>query len=69
MELEPKAKKSTLGPVDLCFLTSTTKNDVISENLQADIPIIGGAVEITGSTGSIISVSIRKPDGNLIEIS
>ncbi|NKH97090.1 VOC family protein [Salmonella enterica subsp. enterica serovar Infantis] len=69
MEFEPKASRPTPGSADLCFITSTPINDVVSEILQAGISIIEGPVERTGATGEIMSIYIRNPDGNLIEIS
>lgn len=69
MEFEPKASRPTPGSADLCFITSKPINDVVSEILQAGISIIEGPVERTGATGEIMSIYIRDPDGNLIEIS
>ncbi|AGK10751.1 VOC family protein [Salmonella enterica] len=69
MEFEPKASRPTPGSADLCFITSTPINDVVSEILQAGISIVEGPVERTGATGEIMSIYIRDPDGNLIEIS
>lgn len=69
MEFEPKASRPTPGSADLCFITSTPINDAVSEILQAGIPIVEGPVERTGATGEIMSIYIRDPDGNLIEIS
>ncbi|EJS7256661.1 VOC family protein [Salmonella enterica] len=69
MEFEPKASRATPGSADLCFITSTPINDVVSEILQAGIPIVEGPIERTGATGEIMSIYIRDPDGNLIEIS
>lgn len=69
MEFEPKASRPTPGSADLCFITSTPINNVVSETLQAGIPIVEGPVERTGATGEIMSIYIRDPDGNLIEIS
>ncbi|EDJ1747444.1 VOC family protein [Salmonella enterica] len=69
MEFEPKASRPTPGSADLCFITSTSINDVVSEILQAGISIVEGPVERTGATGEIMSIYIRDPDGNLIEIS
>ncbi|EBM0652230.1 VOC family protein [Salmonella enterica subsp. enterica serovar Typhimurium] len=69
MEFEPKASRPTPGSADLCFITSTQINDVVSEILQAGISIVEGPVERTGATGEIMSIYIRDPDGNLIEIS
>ncbi|MYN94646.1 VOC family virulence protein [Salmonella enterica subsp. enterica serovar Typhimurium] len=69
MEFEPKASRPTPGSADLCFIISTPINDVVSEILQAGISIVEGPVERTGATGEIMSIYIRDPDGNLIEIS
>ncbi|EIF4634574.1 VOC family protein [Salmonella enterica subsp. enterica serovar Typhimurium] len=69
MAFEPKASRPTPGSADLCFITSTPINDVVSEILQAGISIVEGPVERTGATGEIMSIYIRDPDGNLIEIS
>ncbi|EJK5335973.1 VOC family protein [Salmonella enterica] len=69
MEFEPKASRPTPGSADLCFITSTPINDVVSEILQAGISIVEGPVERTGAIGEIMSIYIRDPDGNLIEIS
>ncbi|ECE4441031.1 VOC family protein [Salmonella enterica] len=69
MEFEPKASRPTPGSADLCFITSTPINDVVSEILQAGISIVEGPVERTGATGEIMSIYIRDPDRNLIEIS
>jgi catechol 2,3-dioxygenase-like lactoylglutathione lyase family enzyme len=39
-------------------------------HLQAqDVAILEGPVPRTGATGPILSVYIRDPDGNLVEIS
>lgn len=59
MEFEPKASRPTPGSADLCFITSTPINDVVSEILQAGISIIEGPVERTGATGEIMSIYIR----------
>jgi catechol 2,3-dioxygenase-like lactoylglutathione lyase family enzyme len=67
-EFEPKAAFPTPGSADLCFLTSVPLEEVIAHLHQHQIPIIEGPVEKTGATGTILSVYIRDPDNNLIEI-
>jgi catechol 2,3-dioxygenase-like lactoylglutathione lyase family enzyme len=67
-EFEPKAAFPTPGSADLCLLTSVPLEEVIAHLHQHQIPIIEGPVERTGATGTILSVYIRDPDNNLIEI-
>ena len=68
-EFEPKAKKPTSGAIDLCLVSDTPINEIIAELAKHSIPIIEGPIERTGATGTLISVYIRDPDKNLIEIS
>ncbi|MEK9969484.1 MAG: VOC family protein [Ferrovibrio sp.] len=68
-EFEPKAHSPMPGSADLCFLTRRPLAEV-AVHLQAQgVTIIEGPVQRTGATGPILSVYIRDPDHNLIEIS
>ena len=69
IEFEPKAAWPTSGSADLCFLSDTQLEQIINELQQAGIPILEGPVKRTGATGPIISIYLRDPDNNLIEIS
>jgi catechol 2,3-dioxygenase-like lactoylglutathione lyase family enzyme len=68
-EFEPKAHNVMTGSADLCLIAKTKITDVISHLRISDVEIIEGPVKRTGASGSIISVYIRDPDKNLIEIS
>jgi catechol 2,3-dioxygenase-like lactoylglutathione lyase family enzyme len=68
-EFEPKAQRPTPGSADLCFITTTPIESVIA-HLQANhVTIEDGPVQRTGATGKIVSVYVRDPDLNLIELS
>ena len=68
-EFEPKAAQALPGSADLCLLTETTIEQVIAHLKAQDIRIIAGPVKRTGATGALLSVYIRDPDSNLLEIS
>jgi len=67
-EFEPKALHPTPGSADLCFLTSIPLERVIAHIQACEVPLVEGPVNKTGATGPIRSLSVRDPDGNLLEI-
>jgi catechol 2,3-dioxygenase-like lactoylglutathione lyase family enzyme len=67
-EFEPKAAQATVGSGDLCFLSGTPLAVWQEHLLRSNIQIEDGPVRRTGATGPLLSVYIRDPDGNLIEI-
>jgi catechol 2,3-dioxygenase-like lactoylglutathione lyase family enzyme len=60
-EFEPKAAAPTPGSADLCFL--------VDELDASGLDVIEGPVERSGAAGTIRSVYVRDPDGNLVELS
>ena len=68
-EFEPRAAKPTCGAADLCFLSDTPLEDIMVKLQQAGIEVLEGPVQRTGASGPIISIYLRDPDDDLIEIS
>jgi catechol 2,3-dioxygenase-like lactoylglutathione lyase family enzyme len=68
-EFEPKAARPTPGSADLCFVVSGDIVAIAAEIQQRGVTIEEGPVQRTGALGTIDSVYIRDPDGNLIELS
>ena len=67
-EFEPKSLRPTAGSGDLCFIADTPLDQVVAELNAAGVQIEEGPVARTGATGPILSVYLRDPDQNLIEI-
>lgn len=67
-EFEPKGLRPTPGSADLCLIVSTPLMEVMAHLQRCDVAIEEGPVPRTGATGPLLSVYIRDPDRNLIEL-
>ena len=68
-EFDPKARSPKPGTADLCFLTETPLEDWQAHFSATETRIEDGPAPRSGATGPILSLYIRDPDGNLIEVS
>jgi catechol 2,3-dioxygenase-like lactoylglutathione lyase family enzyme len=57
------------GSDDLCFLTTSTPDEVVAHLQALGVAIEEGPVAKQGARGTLRSVYCRDPDGSLIEIS
>jgi catechol 2,3-dioxygenase-like lactoylglutathione lyase family enzyme len=67
-EIEPHAAQPTPGSADLCFITDIPLEQVIDHVQSCGVSVLAGPVQRMGSTGALLSIYIRDPDGNLMEI-
>lgn len=54
---------------DICLITNDRLEDVRAELDEHGVAVEEGPVERTGAVGTLLSVYVRDPDGNLVEIS
>ena len=64
----PHAAVVQPGSADLCFLSATPLTAWQSHLEDLGVVVIDGPVARTGAQGPILSIYLRDPDGNLIEI-
>jgi len=62
------AETPTPGSGDFCILTETSIETVVDHLGENGIDVVAGPVERTGAVGTLTSVYVRDPDGNLVEI-
>lgn len=68
-EFLPAAKYPTYGALDLCFIVDEPMEDIVAELAKKGIEIELGPVERHGAQGTMDSIYLRDPDGNLVELS
>ena len=64
----PHAAHPRSGSADLCFLSSTPLDAWLAYLKASGQTVIEGPVQRSGALGPIVSLYIRDPDGNLLEI-
>jgi catechol 2,3-dioxygenase-like lactoylglutathione lyase family enzyme len=67
-EFEPKALRPAPGSADLCFIAATPLSAIEEHLADSGVAIELGPVKQIGAIGPMLSVYIRDPDDNLIEI-
>ena len=67
--IQPNALNPSSGSMDICFISKNKINDWVHHLVKKGINIEIGPEKKTGALGPILSIYIRDPDFNLIEIS
>ncbi|WP_029073940.1 VOC family protein [Kaistia adipata] len=67
-EFEPRARFAVAGSADFCFVTATPVEAVAAHLAAQGVPVELGPVPRIGAEGPLLSVYLRDPDGNLVEI-
>ena len=65
----PHAKVPRAGSVDLCFISVQSLDDWQIHLANKGVSVEDGPVRKVGANGALMSLYIRDPDSNLIEIS
>lgn len=68
-EYAPHAARPVAGAADLCFVSRTSLAQWQAHLAAHGIAIEEGPVARSGAVGPIVSLYLRDPDGNLLEIS
>jgi catechol 2,3-dioxygenase-like lactoylglutathione lyase family enzyme len=56
------------GTLDICFITTSSPEDVVHRLRACGVIVTEGPVQRTSALGTMTSVYCRDPEGNLVEI-
>ncbi len=56
------------GSMDLCFTTAIAPDDIVTHLRSCGVEVVDGPAAKVGALGPIMSVYVRDPDGNKVEI-
>lgn len=68
-EFLPAARNVVYGSQDLCLIAEGDIREIRREIENKGYPVELGIVQRTGALGSMDSIYLRDPDGNLVEVS
>lgn len=68
-EFQPAALNLTFGSQDFCLIVEDDLETVEQELMAKGIKLLTDIVERHGSNGAMLSLYVRDPDGNLVELS
>lgn len=63
------ARDTVPGSGNFCLLTDTPIAAFVDHLRRQNVTIIAGPAKRAGATGPLLSIYLRDPDGNLVEVS
>lgn len=67
-EFDPSADNPDYGSLDFCLISDGDIDEIKMRLEEEGVEIIEGIVEKEGADGTMDSIYMRDPDGNLVEI-
>lgn len=67
-EYDPHASNPAPGSASFCLLVDEPIESVADRLRDAGVPLVDGPLSTIGATGSLQSVYVEDPDGNLVEL-